>query len=284
MSSLAATEIGGEARTAWEYHSEYLLYGTEYSVFYCPFCDVRLAAGAVYVEEGASKISPYFSARWEQHQNGCDGEAIIENSSHDSRPPKNHRIARIGIAPEMLVDRPPPRAPRPIKLPELVNPPSEQETNERRKRAGSLGVSIPRTYLLQPLVEAKNIILSEVYKSAKENKWSQEKIKIEIENALSKINLQLADKTNYAEAFKPLSYVHYTLPRIYHATCKVDFTDGKFILINHFIRKKTNTACTFEVVINANSITEASPRSHKAILRLLDDLYKSRLRPYNAVN
>ena len=275
MSSLASTQIGGEVRSSWEYRSQYLLHGIVYTEFYCSFCDIRLAAGAIYIEDGESKVSPYFSARWEPHQNGCNGEAIIEGTSLHKTDSSRHRLTRNGLVPEMLSDRPKVRE-RITNLPVSVKlRPTSQETEERRKRAGSSGASIPKTYLLHPIIEARNIILAEVYESAKKENWSFERRKIAIEKALSMYPLQLKDKTNYFDAFKPPSFVHYTLPRIYYAKCKVTLIDGKYILENKFIRQKTGVMCEFTVEIPAISIEQTPPRSHYALLELLKQFHES---------
>mgnify|MGYP003590765994 FL=1 len=87
--------------------------------------------------------------------------------------------------------------------------------------------------------------------------------------------LQLKDKTNYFDAFKSPSFVHYTLPRIYYAKCKVTLIDGKYILENKFIRQKTGVMCEFTVEIPAISIEQTPPRSHYALLELLKQFHES---------
>ena len=99
--------------TLWEQalNSRFLSDGEKHNAFYCPFCDIKLAACLIYTEGELSK-SPHFSARWEDHRFGCDGEPVaVDDPEH--KLPKAHYKPRLMHLPEELTNRPPARVIRP---------------------------------------------------------------------------------------------------------------------------------------------------------------------------
>ena len=267
MSNWGAIEKDGEAISAWEFRALYLRDGTKYDEFLCPFCDVKLAAILVYTDGEISK-SPHFSAKWDKHAHGCDGEPI-EVDAQKSKRPESHYIPREMHFPEAFTDRPPPRKQRPKGLENDIPPPTSIEVLTRRRHAGSLGKPVPRTYLLQPIVEAYNSIWSKGYELAEKEKWSEEERLQWSKGCPAAMPLRLEDNTNYGDAFRPPVYVHRNLPRIYHAAGMVTRQDGRYQIEGSFSSKKP-TPVQCRVVIDLRMVSEASPKSHRVLLEELE--------------
>lgn len=270
MSGWAAVEIGGEPYSAWEYRGAFLKFGTVYDEFFCPFCNIRLAGRNVYAE-GESKNSPHFAALWGAHVESCDGEPIVENAK-GKKPVKNHYTERMILAPEAFTDRPPPRKVLKNTLPVNKTPPTEFDIRERRKEAGVLGRNVPKTYQLQSLVEARNFQIYELYALASKNKWTDEKRQSAIDDVLSCIPLGLKDDhSNYKDGFRAPNFVHFSNHRIYYSKSTVKFEDGLYVVSSEFIRKKTGVRHLFQVYIDTQNVLASSPRSHIALIKLLNE-------------
>ena len=269
MSNWAAIEIGGEAVSAWEYRAEFLKYGTKHDNFYCPFCNVRLAAYLICTEGEISK-SPHFSARWGDHTNGCDGEPIVVDAP-DRKRPEAHYVPRDMHFPEAFSDRPPPRKQRPAGIGNSVSSPTSIEISERRRKAGSLGRPIPKTYLLQPIVEAYNAVWKDGYERAKEKKWEDEARLQWTKDCLAAMPLRLDDATNYGDAFRPPTYIKSVHSRIYHADGTVIFQDGDYVIGSKKNGKKQGVEFPFRVVVKVGHTPDTSPKSHIALLSILKD-------------
>lgn len=268
MSNWAAIEIDGEAISAWECRAIYLRDRIVYDDFWCPFCSIKLAGVLIYTEGDISK-SPHFSAKWGPHINGCDGEALLIEVPERKRP-EAHYIPREMHFPEAFADRPPPRKPRPAGGEKKFPPPPSIETTNRRKKAGSLGRPIPKTYLLQPIVEAYNLVWTECLERAKKGQWSDERRFEWANNCRTAMQLRLEDSTNYHDAFRTLGYVHNIYPRIYHCTGKISFQGGQHVIEGSFYSKKATATLACRVVIESASVTNDSPRAHHALVSMLN--------------
>lgn len=272
MSGWGATEKGGEAISAWEFRTRYLAYGEKHDEFFCPFCDIRLAACLIYTDGELSK-SPHFSAKWGGHLFGCDGEPL-EVEGHERKPPKAHYIPRGMQVPEALIDRPPPRIIHPKTPGQKIAPPTSIEVSTRRKNASSLGEAVPKTHLLQPIVEAFNITLKEMYGTAKEKNWDNDKRNDAIKKALIALPLRLEDRTNYEDAFRRPTFLNWEHPRIYYASGFIEAREnGFFVILSKTDGKVKREPMTFKVVIS-DSVDSKSPKSHFAILTKLQDFAK----------
>lgn len=269
MSGWATTEIGGPPVSAWEYRSRFLSDGEVNTVFYCPFCDVRLV-GCLIHKEGELSKSPHFSARWEDHRFGCNGDPV-EVDDPERKPPKAHYTPRLMHFPEELTSRPPARVVHPKGTPTtVVMPTSIEDISTRRRAAGLLGKPIPRTYLLQPIVEAFNITVKEIFDAEKEKGWDVAKRKSEIKKALSALPLNLEDKTDYDDAFRFPSFVKYNFPRIYHGIGIISYSGSDIIVISSKNNGKIKGGpVPFEITIESTGVSSALPRSHSAILQQL---------------
>lgn len=260
MSGWGATEPGGEPMHAWGYRALYITYGDKYEEFYCPFCHIRLAAYLIYADGELSK-SPHFSARWEDHVGCCDGEPIVIDEP-DRRPPKANYLPRHMEFPEALADRPPQRVQRPRNPIGSIVPPTPSEILARRKKAGSLGRPIPRAYILQPIVEAYNLALKEIYDQARDKKWAGDQLKAAIKSTLTAMPLRLEDPTNYDDAFRGPSFVNRWYPRIYHNK-GVASLEPECVTINSAKNGKLNgVPIPFQVRVNFHAVDGSSPRSH----------------------
>lgn len=268
MSNWGAVEKGGEPISAWEFRAIFLKYGTTYEEFFCPFCDIPLCAYLIYFEGETSK-SPHFSARWGDHIHDCDGEPAIVDAPK-RKPPKAHYKLREMHFPEAFTDRPPPRKQRPAGLSKPLPPPTSIEVSTRRKKASSLGRPIPKTYLLQPIVEAYNSVLRDGFELAKEEKWSEDQRRRWMKDTLSGMTLRLDDATNYEDAFRTPTYINGNHPRIYHGTGTITFKHGSYVIESKLKGKCGNIQLPFRVVVRLGIANEASPRAHTALMSVLE--------------
>jgi hypothetical protein len=281
MSNWGSIEKGGDAISAWEYRSIFLKYGTQYDRFYCPFCDIRLAAYLISTEGEISK-SPHFSARWGDHLYGCNGEPIVVGEPERKRP-EAHYIPREMHYPEAFNDRPPPR--KQLLSTGVSKPlgvPTSFEVSTRRKKAGSLGRPVPSTYLLQPIVETYNSVYKEGFERAKEKKWSDDIRWCWVKDALLGMRLRLEDVTNYEDAFRTPSYINSYHPRIYHSAGYVTLVQGNYFIKSKLNGKKDGVPFPFLVMIRSGLVSKASPRSHTKLLSTLNNFVdtKEELRWY----
>ncbi|MDX9987380.1 MULTISPECIES: hypothetical protein [Thiothrix] len=274
MSEWGAIEKGGEAVSAWEFRSHYLTYGEKYEEFFCPFCDIRLVAYLIYTEGEISK-SPHFAARSEKHLFGCDGNPVGV-SALEYKLPKSRYCPRNMHAPEMLIDRRPPRTPYSKPSESGMKHPSSSDVSERRQNASFLGKAIPRTHLLQSIVEVHNIVIREIYKQAIERKWSDAKRNDEINKALGTLPLQLKDKTNYRDAFRRTLFLNWLYPRIYHGYGFVEISqEGTYFIQSHTDGKVKGEYKPFKIMVFTD-VGYESPNSHLALLKQIINLAKNK--------
>lgn len=273
MSNWAAIEKGAEAISAWEFRGLYLKDGTKYEEFFCPFCDIKLAAVLVYAEGELSK-SPHFSAKWGDHVNECNGEPLLVATPTPKRP-EAHYIPREMHFPEAFSDRPPPRKQRPAGAEKGIVPPTSLETSTRRRNAGSLGRPIPRTYLLQPIVEAYNSVWKDSFDRAKKENWTEDFRLQWAKNYRAAMPLRLDDSTNYGDAFRTPSYVHGSQPRIYHGNGKVRAMGRQYLIEGTANSKKLTAPLHCSVAIESNGVPDLSPKWHRALLSKLEHLVGS---------
>lgn len=266
MSVLAITEIGGEIRTAWDFRTEYLSDRTEYNSFYCPFCYTRLTACAILTDEEV-KVSPYFSARHDGgHRFGCDGEPIIKDEKKS--PKKNEFEPIMKIYPEKLISRPERKITKTIitSVPKVITKP---EIDKARIRIGSLGKITPSTYLLRPIVEARNALLAQSYELQKINKWEEKNRNKWVDELLESMPLRLESdyKTNYHKAFSSARFSSQTIRKIYYGKGSVK-VDENVILISSDV-KNFNNKIERELIVKININNNLSVKMHK---KIMDDL------------
>lgn len=257
--------------SAWDYRALYLRDGTKYETFFCPYCDVRLCPYLVY-EEGELSKSPHFSAKWEKHLTGCDGKAtIVERSA--KKPADAHYLPRDMRFPEEFSDRPPPRMEIASTSPIATNRPTLAEIEARRRRAGKLGTPVPKTYLLQPIVEVYNQVFSLGYQAVRSGDLVEEDRLDWTNSILKSMPLKLADKTTYHDAFRTPSYIHPWRPRIYHGRGNVIFSGDRFLVGSDKPAKVAGREAlpAFGIKVNRILLTEGSPRSHARLMSLLDE-------------
>ena len=268
MSYWGTSEKGGTPLSAWEYRSLFLWNGLAFDKFFCPFCDIRLAACLIYSEGELSK-SPHFAARWEDHINGCDGEPIVVDAP-ERKSPEAHYKPREMHFPEALADRPPPRKQRPPVMGNLPTPPTPTEITARRKKAVSLGSAVPKSYSLQPIVEACNVVVKDGYDQAKEKDWPEDERKSWVKKTLSAMPLRLNDATTYEDAFRSPAYIHIRHPRIYHGTGTISFEQGSYVIESARNGNMGGVQLPFRVTVESGLVTESSPRSHAGLISTLN--------------
>lgn len=276
MSNWGAIEKGGNAISAWEYRSDFLKYGEKHGQFYCPFCDIRLAACLIYTEGEISR-SPHFSAKWGGHLYGCDGEPIFIDKAGKKILP-DHYIPREMHYPEVFTDRAPPRKQLSsiTSVREPLAPPTAFEVSTRRRKAGSLGRPIPSTYLLQPIVETYNSVYKEGSDHAKEKNWSDDVKWRWIKDTRLGMKLRLEDATTYEDAFRTPSYINSYRPRIYHSNGFVALVDGNYFIKSKLDGKKDGEAFPFFVMIRSDLGSKGAPKSHSRLLSDLDSFAETK--------
>lgn len=267
MSDYAITEIDGQPMSAWDYRSLYLRDGVRFDNFSCPFCHIRLCANLIYTAGEISK-SPYFSAKWDEHIGGCNGEPIFSENAN-KQPPKAHYDLREMHFPEALTDRPPPRITRPDAPKSIIPTLTPIDVMERRRKSGLLGRAIPKTYLLQSIVEVYNSVWKEGFNQAKSNKWDDAERIRWTKDTLCKMPLRLVDQTNYIAAFRTPVFLDEKSFRIYHGDGLVTVSQSGFIISSEKGAKINNLQIPFCVEINNALVNEASPKSHVAIFSTL---------------
>lgn len=265
MSGWAVTEIGEEQKSAWDFRTLFLSDNIIFDDFYCPFCYIPLFPKLIYKKEELSK-NPHFSIyHGKPHLFNCDGEPIIIEEK-EKKVIKAHYIPTQMEFPQALIARPSPRVRKPSSLPSNPTPPksSEEDVEKRRKKGGILGESVPRTYLLQSIVEARNIILVKLYEIAKTEKWEEKKKNEEFKKTLSNLPLSLGEDTNYDDAFRSPKVVNWNSSRIY-------YSNGYVELINHKTFMVSSSATNFSIIVDFSNVTEESPRMHNMMIAQLSD-------------
>ncbi len=270
MSSLAINSIGDEPRTVWEYRSEFLRDGVRYSQFLCPFCKIELTPVLVY-EIGELSKSPHFRKK-SDHIGQCDGEPIFEDVERHAA--KKHLVPRDMTFPESFIKRQRPRITNTINIKPSTQPPTAEEIDELRKRAGSIGIRRTTASLLQPFVEAYNSVWSEAFKKyadpkkLERNNW--------VRDVLSKAPLHLGSKniTNYSDAFRYPNFRDKSLERIYHEKGILRKREGIYFLEGSCAFVKDKQELTFSIRIDPAIIDTGQPKSQVELLKQLDQYFR----------
>lgn len=222
MSSLAVTYFGDDPRTVWDFRTEFLSDGIKHNEHFCPFCGIRLTPVLVYSNDEELSKTPNFSARHGAHLQGCDGE--VKHPSHvrvKNEEAKNHYLKNVMTYPQMLTERKSPTGSvERKKLVSKIGEITEGTIQSARRDAYNLGVAIPRTYLLQPIVEARSIALHEVYKKYpfvdNESKVVKDNRSTFRKSLLSSMPINIGGfDTTYFNAFIFLNNYFVNYPRIY---------------------------------------------------------------------
>lgn len=265
MSSWGATEIGGEAISAWEFRELFLTYGERYSDFFCPFCDIPLVAMLVYIDaDDDLSRSPHFAAREVRHQFDCDGNPLEVDSPNREPPRAHYKPRKMGI-PEALSLRPPPRIHSTnIGVTKPVLSPTYIEINIRRKKAYSLGSPIPKTYLVRSIVEARDIEMKKIYDEARTQNWTSDKTNSEIRKAMISMPLHLEDRTNYQDGFRRPTFPNECFKRIYFGTGVA--SHNGLVITSRQEGKLRGEIAPFEIHIDPSFVANDSPRSHLALM------------------
>lgn len=261
MSSEAVTEIGGEKHSAWTYRSMYLSDRIVHNNFYCPYCEVHLIGKNIHVDGEIIK-SPHFAAHPNTpHIGECDGEAIDTESSNLRRG-RNTSTSREMKYPEELTYRPERKISKAgfASATVIRAPLTFEEVKRRRTLSGRQGRAKPSAYLLQPFVEAYNLVLQEGYEkfkgkenAAKKSEW--------IKTTLASMALKLDDDTNYQKAFKTPAYPD-SRRRIYIAVGKVFLNDGVFTIQGESYAPHVKKYIPFVVYVGMNLLKQGAPKCH----------------------
>ena len=250
MSDYAITEYDDQPMSAWEFRYLYLREGVEYENFYCPYCEIKLCAYLIYID-GEGVRSPYFAARWGVHEFGCDGNAIYTDTPVKKVAKAYYDKSELEF-PEALIARPPRRKinKKVIKSQSLNL--TNVEVFERRKKVGLLGRPVPRTYLLQPIVEMYNSVWADGHKKVTKKIWNASNRVSMTTNILSGMPILLEDKTEYNDAFKSPLFLDKYRSRIYHSNGFVHvFPDG-FIITSEKSARVEGQTHTFQIKIYEN--------------------------------
>lgn len=269
MSEFAVTDIGGEIDTAWNYRTEFLNYGTVYTQFFCPFCDIPLFGCNIDTNEEIVR-SPHFKYYSKTpHLNGCNGTPIFSNSEQNKNPKSKFQPVTMSSYPEALVPR---RAPKIVNLSiqsTPINPPSPEEIETKRKNIGNRGRNTPSSSLLKPFIDARKSVIQDGYQKfpdqAQEAKrWNW------IKNVWANMPLLLEDQTNYEDAFMRPQYINFYKKRIYNAQGKVSLEGENFIITGNAYIKKEEKNVNVRLFIDTAQFNANSPQAHKKILKMLE--------------
>lgn len=267
MSDYAITEYDDQPMSAWEFRYLYLREGVEYENFFCPYCDIKLCAYLIDADEECVR-SPYFSARWERHKFGCDGKAIYADAPVTKVAKAYYGTHKLEF-PEALTVRPPLRKIKTKTIKSRSLNLSNAEVFERKKKVGLLGRPVPKTYLLQPIVEMYNSVWADGHEKVTKKIWNaSNRVSMTI-NILSGMPILLEDKTEYNDAFRSPLFLGKYRSRIYHSTGFVHvFPDG-FIITSEKSARVEGQTYTFQIKTYENLINNDSPMSHLALFEAL---------------
>ncbi|HEY0842081.1 hypothetical protein [Methylotenera sp.] len=268
MSDYAVTEYDNKPMSAWEFRYLYLSDGIRYDSFYCPFCAIKLCAFLIYTD-GESSRSPYFSARWEPHRYECNGEAIYPNAVV-KKVGQAHYDSHELVFPEALTERPPRRnlKNKVTERPRLTI--SSIEVLERRRKVGLLGKPIPKTYLLQPIVEMYNSVWTDGYSNVKNKIWDANDLVPLTKSILTKMPISLGDKTNYYDAFWGPKYLNTNRSRIYHGSGVVKAISDGFIISSDVSTSVNGNTFAFQIKVYNALLHDDSLMSHLKLFKALE--------------
>lgn len=269
MPFIALNEFDEEV-TAFQCRDEYLRNGTEYTQFRCAFCEVKYFARAIYVSATSGK-APHFYQPDGKHEDGCNGEPIIETAEKLAKLPAKRVVKREYEVPEKLVHRTPPRKKATTATPGA--PPTRTELERRRKAGGAAyGVARYTSSLLQSFVEAKKFLVKMCYAKASEKKLDDKQTKELLAKTTPLYPLQLfGEELNYDSAFWSATTIRQgTALRNYYATGGVATTSPAGLEIRSLAAsgKADKVAAVVQYEFPADADADR-PRAHQ---KLLDEL------------
>ncbi len=209
MSDIAITDLNSEAKSAWDYRSLFLGYGTRYDKFFCPYCGVELIPKVIYRDEDEKAAkSPHFATRkYHDHDEDC-----IEKSGSNKKELNSTQKIRISgkamTFPELLIDKP-------EKNESYADGRRIAESEVRiliKSNPGRLktrGPVIPRVYNLEGIVRAKNIVYHSGRKLQKEKNWNDSEFYKWFDDKTNTMPLRLFSKETqmtYRSAFIHVSF------------------------------------------------------------------------------
>jgi hypothetical protein len=267
MSEWGSVQVGGQARTAWEYRIDFQQLGSMHDQFYCPFCNITLTPMLIFRDEVSR--SPHFSARSiSGHLFDCDGYPIFAVNT-SANPPVSHYQKRMAHFPEALTLRPPVRAKQSPAQKPLGAPLTSDEVVRRQKQVGSLGKPIIKSYILRSIVEVYSLVLEEGFDLAKIKKWNDAAKWQWIKAALSSMKLCLSKETNYSDGFRSPSLIDLIDPKIYHNEGSIKIEGFNFIVTSKLLGKTGQTKIPFFISASAVGPPVGAPKSHQALIDTL---------------
>ncbi len=171
--------------------------------------------------------------------------------------------------PEEFSDRPLHRVESDAGTYSSKEPPSLTVIAERRKKAGHLGRPRPKTYLLQPIVEAYNLVLSIGYGLVEANQLRKEDQNKWTKDALSGMPLKLQADTTYQDAFRSPLFIDWVSPKIYHSTGIVARVAGNFVIRSNTPAKTGGKEVPLKIVMDMGLLPENPPKSHSRLVSVL---------------
>ena len=243
MSDLAITNVNSEAKSAWDYRSLFLGYGTKYDKFYCPYCGVELIPKVIYKDEDEKAAkSPHFATK----KNHDHDEDCIESSGSNKKETSSIQKARINgkimTFPELLLDKPEKNESdangRQTSEPEVRR--LIKSKSDRFKTRGSV---MSRVYNLEGIVRAKNMVYYSGRKSQKEKGWNDNEFYKWFNDKTNHMPLRLFSKETamtYHSAFIHISFFYKNPDLISAKTKKIYWGSGIAHKGADFYRIKSN--------------------------------------------
>ena len=243
MSELAITNDSDEILSAWAYRDMFFQDEIQFHEFRCPFCDIPLVARAIYKEEAGK--SPHFAIfPHTPHLYGCDGRPQGFQAAKRVRSGKKIMLVDMNF-PQELVPRRRPKEPKPnpVEKPHSITP---EIVQERRLEAGSGARHVPTSSRLADFVDAYRAVTRQ-WQSDNPGKKTMEWA--EIKAIWGAMPLKLADETNYADGFRPTTFIQKS-PRVYNGKSVVSREkDGLFVSSESDTRNAADTWLPFQVCL-----------------------------------
>ena len=282
MSDLAITNTGLR-KTASEFHDDFILDGVKYNEFYCPFCEIRLIAKAIYID-GPQGKSPHFSCfPGKPHVYGCNGYPIVNGKTTKSNSIGNK--VKIGQDefqfPEKLVPRSVQIEKKEDKISHKspVMNPSEIVRRKRSYVGKQVGKAKYTSSLIRSFAKSYKAVISRCYKYSETNKLTTKERTSFIKSILTQMPIELDGyQTNYQTAFQGTRFFS-EYPKIWNG-------HGKVLINDEVLHLKSCQKCEYRIENDVKeldfyiSITipdslELCPAYYKTIINRLKKAHES---------
>lgn len=276
MPYLALIEHGIE-KTAFDCRDEYRRDEIRHTKFSCPFCEVGYFAKCIYDAEETGK-APHFSLFPKKpHLGDCNGEPIEEDLKKGKEVAQSFEKREYQI-PEKFIQRQEPRQVRGTLAAPKASPDSDEIRQRRVNSRRIHGRARYTSSLLQTFVEARNFLVTQGFKKAKEKALKGNEQSKLISDLTSSYPLDLfGQHLNYNSAFWSANTVRNGAREcIFHAkNGEVTMTSTGFQIETSIPSGKSDKVTAIVRCDNLSETAKDIPRSHQRLLALLTDMAKA---------